>query len=357
MKRENQLFDVLTQMLEGFKEVRLNRARSDDLFRHYETISHSVAELKSTSMAQASTMFVLSQVWFYLLLGAIVFVVPRLSPSFDAQVLQVTTAVLFMVGPISSLVGAGQSLASSDAAVDNINDIEATLDRSVSPFVEHVEPWTEFETISFEDVVFHYGDDTGGTFTVGPINLTIRVGETLFIAGGNGSGKSTFLKLLAALYFPSQGTIRVDGRVLTADQYDSYRSLFSTVFTNFHLFDRLYGLYDVPQADIDRQLALVELSDKTAVVDAAFHTLDLSGGQRKRLSLLVSLLEDRPIYIFDEMAADQDPAFRRKFYKEILPLLKRAGKTVVAVTHDDKYFGDADRLLKMDEGRLVTNEL
>ncbi|HEX6642427.1 MAG TPA: cyclic peptide export ABC transporter [Thermoanaerobaculia bacterium] len=356
-RKENELFDTLTHMLEGFKEVRLNRARSDALFRRFTEVSRSVAELKSTSMAKISTTFVLSQVWFYLLLGVIVFVVPRLSLTFTEQVMAVTTAVLFMVGPITSLVGAAQNLAGADAAVGNIAAIEQILDKSLSPFVDEVQPWSKFRTITFDDVVFHYGNEDGGTFTVGPIDLTIHAGETLFIAGGNGSGKSTLLKLITALYFPSRGTIRIDGKELTPDRYDSYRSLFSTVFTDFHLFRRLYGLYDVSQAEIDRNLALIELQDKTGVVDSEFETLDLSGGQRKRLSLLVSLLEDRPIVVFDEVAADQDPNFRRKFYKELLPLLKSQGKTIVAVTHDDKYFDEADRLLKMDEGRLVGHEL
>ena len=356
MKRENDLFDALTHLLDGFKEVRMNRARSDDLFRYFEEVSRSVRTIKANTMAQVSGMFVFSQVWFYLLLGVIVFVVPRLSVTYTEQVVQITTAVLFLVGPITSLVSSAQNLASADVACENIAAIEATLDRSLSAQAVGAMPKQQFRSIELEDVVFQYADKAGASFTVGPINLRIRAGEILFIAGGNGSGKSTFLKLLTGLYFPTRGVIRVDGEALTAETYDSYRSLFATVFTDFHLFDRLYGLLDVPQATIDHNLALIELEDKTRVVDSRFETLELSGGQRKRLSLLVSLLEDRPIAVFDEMAADQDPPFRRKFYQEILTLLKGRGKTVVAVTHDDKYFGEADRLLKMDEGRLVRHD-
>jgi putative ATP-binding cassette transporter len=98
------------------------------------------------------------------------------------------------------------------------------------------------------------------------------------------------------------------------------------------------------------------LTGKTQVVDGKFDTLELSGGQKKRLALVVSLLEKRPVCVFDEVGADQDPAFRRKFYKEILPTLLQEGKTIVVVTHDDKYFDVADRLLKMDEGRFVTDD-
>ena len=352
LQRENELFDSLTHLLDGFKEVRLNRDRSDDLFARFSEISHSVTDLKTTSMTQIARTFVLSQVWFYLLLGVIVFLVPRLTETYTSDIVKITTAVLFLIGPITSLMNSAQSLAAADAAVENIDRIEAMLDRSLGAAVENVESVRSFQTISFDDVVFRYAGEAGESFTVGPIDLTIRSGEVLFIAGGNGSGKSTFLKLLTALYFPSEGTIRVDGIPVAEENYESYRTLFSTVFTDFHLFPRLYGLEDVPQETIDRELRTIELEDKTRVVDSTFETLDLSGGQRKRLSLLVSLLEDRPVCIFDEVAADQDPTFRRKFYQELLPRLKREGKTVVAVTHDDRYFADADRLLKMDEGRL-----
>lgn len=357
MRRENDLFDSLTHLLSGFKEVRMNRDRSNDLFDHFREISHSAAERKAKTQAQIARMFIFSQLSFYVLLGAVVFIVPRLSSSTGSvDVVKITTAVLFLVGPISSLVGTVPNLAAADAACENIATLEVALDRASSRSSDRYEPMRSFREITFENVVFHYDDNNGSSFTVGPISLALTKGETVFVSGGNGSGKSTFLKLLTALYYPQQGIIRVDGRTLTPEMYDSYRGLFSTVFTDYHLFDKLYGLFNVPEQAICRALELIEMTGKTGVVDHTFETLELSGGQRKRVALLVSMLEDRPIFVFDEMAADQDPAFRRKFYREILPLLARAGKTIVAVTHDDKYFGDSDRLLKMDEGRIVSNE-
>jgi putative ATP-binding cassette transporter len=356
MKKENELFDALTNLLEGFKEVRLNRKRSDDLFHDLEEISHSVADVKSTSMAQISATFVVSQIFFYILLGLIVFVVPRLTSTYTDQVVQITTAVLFLIGPITSMVSSAQNVAAANVAAATIGGIEDILDKSISQSGERTELRRSFREIEFDNVVFHYADKSGGGFTVGPLNFEVRAGEVIFIAGGNGSGKSTFLKLVTGLYYPSQGAIRLDGEALTPATYDAYRSLFATVFTDYHLFRRLYGLHDIPQAKVEATLQLIELADKTAVRDSAFETLDLSAGQRKRLALMVSLLEDRPIAIFDEVAADQDPAFRRKFYKEVLPLLKKGGKTVIAVTHDDRYFDEGDRLLKMDEGRFVNDD-
>ncbi len=357
LRRENDLFDSLTHLLTGFKEVRMNRARSNDLFASFEEISHDATERKINTQAQISRMFIFSQAAFYVLLGVIVFVVPRLSTTYSTEVVKITTAVLFLVGPMTALVGTVPNLAGADVACENIATLEAALDRSLSRKEERFVPLKGFRRISFRDVVFHYHDATFGTaFTVGPINFELNAGETVFVSGGNGSGKSTFLKLLTALYYPQEGSIHIDDRLLTPESYDSYRSLFATVFTDYHLFDRLYGMYDVLGEDIDRQLEFIEMTGKTKVVNSRFETLELSGGQKKRLALLVSLLENRPICVFDEMAADQDPAFRKKFYKEILPLLHQQGRTIVVVTHDDKYFGDADRLMKMDEGRFVRND-
>lgn len=351
--RENDLFDSMRHFLDGFKEVRMSRARSDDLFAHFTAISADTTARKCETHGQIARTFIFSQMSFYALLGVVVFLVPRLSQTHAGPVVNITAAVLFLMGPITTLVGTVPNLAVADAAVDNLASLEAALDQALSDGFDAAAPRLSFQEIEFEDVVFHYDSDRGDAFSVGPINLILKAGETVFVAGGNGSGKSTFLKLLTALYHPHQGVIRIDGKVLRPDAGESYRSLFSTVFTDYHLFDRLYGLLDTPPEAVDRALGYVELTGKTRVVDGRFETLDLSGGQRKRLALLVSLLEDRPIYVFDEMAADQDPAFRRKFYEEILPTLRRSGRTVVAVTHDDKYFGATDRLLKMEEGRIA----
>jgi putative ATP-binding cassette transporter len=202
-------------------------------------------------------------------------------------------------------------------------------------------------------VFYSYQDLSGSTpFSVGPINLTIRSGEMIFVSGGNGSGKSTFLKLLTALYYPVSGVIKINDAILSEGNREAYRNLFSVIFTDYHLFKKIHGLQKIDPEKISQLLKELELTGKTRYVGEEFETLELSTGQKKRLALLVSLLEDKSIYIFDEWAADQDPIFRRKFYEEILPSLKAAGKTIIAVTHDDKYFDIADRRLKMAEGRF-----
>jgi putative ATP-binding cassette transporter len=199
-------------------------------------------------------------------------------------------------------------------------------------------------------------------FSIGPINLTIQPGELVFIVGGNGSGKTTLAKVLTGLYEPEEGTIEVDGRTIGWRERAAYRQRFSAVFNDFHLFDALLGIVDPDdpsraQADAraNALVAKLALDHKVKVVDGAFSTRALSTGQRKRLALVVAYLEDRPFYLFDEWAADQDPSFKAVFYEQLLPELRARGKAVIVITHDDRYFDLADRLLKLDNGRIVSD--
>src|SRR4030095_11194951 len=155
---------------------------------------------------------------------------------------------------------------------------------------------------------------------------------------------------------PDAGEIRLDGRPITAELIDSYRQTFSTVFSDFFLFDRLLGP-ETAGLDLKAQDYLLEfqLEHKVEVKDGRLSTTALSRGQRKRLALLATYLEDRPFYVFDEWASDQDPYFREIFYSQLLPELKARGKTILVITHDDKYFHLAERFLKLDMGRIITD--
>jgi putative ATP-binding cassette transporter len=119
------------------------------------------------------------------------------------------------------------------------------------------------------------------------------------------------------------------------------------------LFGKLYGLRDLDPGQVNALLERMQLDTKTAYVDGRFTSLNLSTGQRKRMGLLIALLEDKPICVFDEWAAEQDPEFRSYFYEELLHQLKEEGKTIIAVSHDDRYFHHADKIIKMEYGQLV----
>ena len=177
----------------------------------------------------------------------------------------------------------------------------------------------------------------------------------MFLIGGNGSGKSTLAMLLTGLYQPQSGTLLLDGKAITADELDVWRSQFSAVFTDLHLFDRLIGRDGVAAnpALVQQWLERLKMQDKLKIEGNKVLNLRLSKGQSKRLALLLAVAEERDVLLLDEWAADQDPHFRRIFYRELLPWLQQAGKTVFAISHDDHYFIHADRLLEMREGQLT----
>jgi putative pyoverdin transport system ATP-binding/permease protein len=355
---DNRLYDRLMDLLDGFKEVRLNRSRSDDLFDDIVEVSRTAANIKIRTQSESYKQLVFSQSSMYLLLATVVFVVPVFSDTKGSSILQVTTALMFIVGVCMGIVQTIPLLQAANVAADNIERLELRL-RAIAATAEPALPGPRkrFEKIEVRNVVFSYVDASSeAIFKVGPINFTLRSGELVFITGGNGSGKSTFLKLLSGLYEPDSGEIMLDGVRVDDSNRDVFRSLIAAIFVDYHLFRRLYGMAEPDAAQVDRLLRQMRLADKTRLADGEFSTLDLSGGQRKRLALIVSLLEKRPILLLDEWTADQDPDFRRKFYDELLPELQQAGGTVVVITHDERYLDELKLpalRLRMDEGRFV----
>jgi putative ATP-binding cassette transporter len=356
---ENELFEGLTDLLEGFKEVKLNEARGRSLVASIRRISDSVAVVKSAASETFAAQYVYSQAMFFLLLAAMVFVLPALISGLAPVITAVTAAILFIFGPLSALVASFPLFSRAAVALDQINLLEAEIESfRETPVLETLPEQPspgDFHEIAYREIVFQYTNAEGkAAFAVGPLSMSIKRGETLMLVGGNGSGKSTLLKLITGLYYPSAGTITVDGRPLMPDDYPAHRARFSAVFTDYHLFARLYGLENVDETRVQELISLMGLEDKTSYRNGRFQVQELSTGQRKRLALIVALLEDRPIYVLDEWAADQDPQFREFFYHSLLADLKKRGKSIIAASHDDRYFHVADRILKMDLGQIVT---
>ena len=354
-QKESSFFDTLNHLLDGFKELKLNRAKRDDLFNDIQKTALEAEEIKVNVGQLEVTDWIMARLCFYTLLPLLVFVIPAIQGEQSEQIYKINAAILFIMGPMSLLIGAIPALNRVNIALDNFKTLEQDVDKATHPSDDKQTPaWQDFNQLDFNDLCFAYHDAQNQVlFACGPTRLSLKKGELLFIVGGNGSGKSTLLKLITGLYYPDSGTIYRNKDQVDDSNYASFRELFSTIFTDFHLFNRLYGLANIDENKINFWLKKMELHEKTSYdANGYFTKTNLSTGQKKRLAFIAAILEDKPILIFDELAADQDPEFRAYFYEIILPELTEQGKTIIAVTHDEAYFHCADRVLKMDNGQL-----
>lgn len=352
--QEAAMLDSLSHFTRGFQEIRLNADRNDALFAHFSAV---VDTLRDKVIGVGGKWVILLQfgnAFLYALVGVVIFVLPAFFSGYTDAIYKITAAAIFCVGPVTALTAAAPLYARADLGLGHVARLEQRLQSGRPAEVLAQSRFADFKLLECRGLTFSYREADGETsFTSGPLDLSLRRGETVFVTGGNGSGKSTAMKLLCGLYIPDSGSLIVDGVAVEADTRQDLREIFSAVFADFHLFDRLYGLEDADPARVAELIDVMELTGKVGFADGAFTTTSLSTGQRKRLALIVALLEDRPIYLFDEWAADQDAHFRHLFYTRLLPDLKARGKTVLAVTHDDRYWPECDRRLTMDLGKVV----
>ncbi len=354
-EQDTEVFEGIDDLLNGFKEVKMSRTRGTALAQAIDQLSEEATALKQETARSSAGEFVFAQSTFYLLLATVVFAVPAFSSVAPADLVKITSAILFLIGPISMIVQAIPALATANSSMERLLALDTQLSSALPPATEtDARPAATRPELRLEGATFTYSEAGGGEgFTVGPIDFVARPGEIVFITGGNGSGKTTLMKLMAGLYRPDSGRVLL-GETLRSPATENWvRDQISIIFSDFHLFRRLYGLGEQDPDRITELLRDMQIDQKTSIRGDRFSTLQLSTGQRKRLALIVTLLEDKPVVIFDEWAADQDPQFRQKFYQEILPGLKARGKVVICVTHDDRYFDIADRRVKMEFGRMV----
>jgi putative ATP-binding cassette transporter len=353
---EVELLDGLTNVVAGFPQIKLSEKKGDSVLADIEGTARLDRELKVSALEKYLNNYVLMLIFFYVLIGVVMFIFQKFNHDLTPVLYRLVTTMLFLIEPLWNLVELSAKLSQVGVSADNFHELEHKLDQ-VNDGIGKENAYvllSGFDTITFKDVVFEYSDFSGtGTFTVGPINQSFKRGEVVFIVGGNGCGKSTFLKLLCAIYFPQSGRVQLDNLTLTAENVQSYREMFSIIFGNFHLFDKLHGIEKIYPGRVAELLHVFGLEEKTSYKGGRFTSLDLSTGQRKRLAMIISFLENKEICIFDEWAADQDPLFKRYFYEQILLDLKKQGKTVICVTHDDAYFHVADRVLVMESGQFV----
>ncbi|EPH6762510.1 multidrug ABC transporter permease/ATP-binding protein [Cronobacter dublinensis] len=346
---EDSLYDDFQTVLEGRKELALNRERAEYIF---DKIYQPDAERYRQHIIRADTFHLSAVNWSNIMMlgviGLVFWMANGLGWADTTVAATYSLALLFLRTPLLSAMGALPTLLSAQVAFNKLKQFQLA---PYAPAFSRPARHPGWQTLELRDVTFTYHD---GSFSVGPINLTIQRGELLFLIGGNGSGKSTLAMLLTGLYTPASGEILIDGKPLGAEEMDAYRQHFSAVFTDVWLFDKLLGPggEEADPALVETWLHRLKMDHKLTLENGKILNLKLSKGQKKRVALLLALAEGRDIILLDEWAADQDPHFRREFYQVLLPLMKEMGKTVFAISHDDHYFIHADRLLEMRQGVL-----
>lgn len=355
-----EIYDGVSEILSATRESKLNATRARVSLGRFQATSERVRERAAVQEQGMAFQYLFSQASLFLLIGSMIFVVPAISETFGKMVQESTTAILFLIGPVGAIVSSVPILKSCTRAIDEVTQLQSELERYSARHAaaddglpsDHL---NDFREVQLQGLTFsHQRTDTPGGFMVGPLDLTIARGTVTFITGGNGSGKSTLLHLLTTLYPQASGQIAVDGKAVAPGEIHAYRQLFATVLSDLHLGRHLDSLDNADLGELKQWLKRLEVDRLVQVQDRKLSTVDLSTGQKKRVALAVALAEKRPILILDEWAADQDPVFRKKFYREILPDIADGQRTVVAVTHDDAYFDMCDQSVNLRDGRVVS---
>ncbi|AKH62654.1 MULTISPECIES: cyclic peptide export ABC transporter [Photorhabdus] len=360
-KAQDRLFSHFNALFSGAKELKLHFSRTQAFFTN--SLGHEIDAVRQ-HRTRAFGVYAFGAGWilflFYMFLGLVIFA-PTVIPGLEVTTLAGYVIIfLFMLMPLDGLLNSIPALNAARVSLNRIGNVLSELNEQ-DQFTQQISAneFGEATLLRLSGLTHsYYREKEDKVFQLGPIDMKLKRGEITFLIGGNGSGKTTLAKLLVGLYTPENGTITVDGHVITDNNRANYRQLFSAVFSDFYLFETLMGLSDTDSTLDSRAnelLTKLHLDHKVKIENGCFSTRDLSLGQRKRLALVVAYLEDRPFYLFDEWAADQDPLFKTVFYQELLPELAARGKAVLAITHDDRFFHLADHCIKLESGRLLVN--
>jgi putative ATP-binding cassette transporter len=351
---ENKFYESINEILNGFKEIFIEPKKGRYLYDNkIESISRDGYKNNTVANIGFLNNQITGQVLFYMLIFSVLLVFSIVLNIKAGAIVSFVFTLLYLLNAIETIMVSLPSLMRARVAATHLLDLKSDLEVATSNNrlpIKLIDK-REFREMKIVDLEFYYTDNSAG-FGIGPINLNIERGEIVFIYGGNGSGKTTFIYSLLGLRIPTGGHLFLNDNIIDGDNYADYRTVFAAVFSDFYLFNELIGIANLNLKKWDYYLSLFELDGHVKLEGNHFSTTELSTGQRKRLALVAALMEEKPVLVLDEWAADQDPYFREKFYTVILPLLKEEELTIIAITHDDKYYHCADKLFKMEYGKL-----
>ncbi|GAA3932947.1 cyclic peptide export ABC transporter [Chitinophaga oryziterrae] len=355
MARYDVFVKYVNEILSGFKEIVVERKKGMSIVeKHIETAINDVSALNQQAQIKFLTNRIIGQMGFYVFIGSLLLFLGAYMGIEKSVVINFIFLILYIWGPIETVVLLIPNLSQARISLQRITDLEKKISEFESD-KEQRRVYTGFNNLLFNNIMYQYrteDDPADQLFCIGPVDFNIRQGEIIFISGGNGSGKTTFINILIGLFAAHEGEIILDGDKVEISQLQDYRSLFATVFNDFHLFDELYGIELIDPLLMEEYLQVMELDHKITFNGEKFSSTNMSAGQRKRLALIAAVMEKKPILVLDEFGADQDPRFKRRFYNEILELLRSKGFTIIMITHDEQYYHCADKLFRMENGQL-----
>ena len=219
--------------------------------------------------------------------------------------------------------------------------------------------------IRFENLSHHYGRGAGG---IDDLTLTIHAGEKVGLIGRSGAGKSTLVKLLLRFYDTEEGQILIDGQDIATVTQDSLRRHIGMVQQDSALLHRsvrdnlLYGRPDASEGDMiaaaEKAHAhefILDLADPQGRAGYDAHVgergVKLSGGQRQRVTLARVILKDAPILVLDEATSALDSEVEAAIQETLYGMME--GKTVIAIAHRLSTIAQMDRILVLDQGKIV----
>lgn len=218
--------------------------------------------------------------------------------------------------------------------------------------------------VEFHNVSFRYPNTDHDVLKC--VNIKFKVGEKLAVAGMNGSGKTTFIKLLCRLYDPTEGEILLNGVDIRKYNYDEYRSIFSMVFQDFKLFSFSLGQNVAASVKYDstRVKACLEKSgfgtrlqempeelDTCLYKDFEENGVEISGGEAQKIALARALYKDAPFIVLDEPTAALDPVAEAEVYSNFNKLV--GDKTAIYISHRLSSCRLCDEIAVFDNGQIV----